>query len=872
MVRATLWQFVLVLGILASGAQASPQVDFWAETLQLFGSAPAEQDLRLHRGAAPGDRKANAAFSLDRADKRMGDFSVLFTKARAANHNVVGFTPGLYQQTWPIGRQWTLHLWLKATDMAAEPQVMLSMVLRDRAGRRAERKLAGFPADGEWHELQLPLERFTASSGFDFDQISICQLETKLADKAKIWFDGVYFVNPAGDEVLGVTDKTIDQRMAEAEANRPQREKQAFEHAAEHGIEMWFMRHFAKLWLGQDLEEVNADLLRIFTSEDRSIRDTYGLDDHWGLSLNNILCKMYYWFGDKSTKMPGRLKPDTQKALLELLWERTKKKNDIFLARQSTWWMTGSENHDLSCKMACFVSSQIFKNEPDFAKRIYPDLGTGGGTGYWFHTPRLHKIKGMSFYGPEGRAKLTDGKKYNAQDHYEQWVRYFMDYFAERARRGFFLETHSPTYMKYTTSFIISIYDYSEDQALREQAGKFMDLIFANWAQDQFDGVRGGAKTRVKAGGYANEGSRDSYYELAAFLLGGSGGPVAGSPMNTMVTSDYRLPKVVWSLALDREGLGSFAFLSRKPGEEQNVWPRPLGLERTMMCDTHSRFLRYSWVTPDYILGTQMDHPAAVHSHLSCQARWQGITFNTGTNMRIFPRDVIEEKEGKWKMGLESFYRSAQWRTVLVTQQARGWSQVNPEWFPKKDMASRDFGIYFSTGLDRVEEKAGWIFVQEGNTYVAIKVIRDRKVDPEHAERYIASKALYAELDDDAYEWNRERRIIRFKDKYSPIIFETARKADYATLEDFTADILDNPLLLHNTVVPEWYVVSYTGCGANAKEIIFNAANNEMPTVGGEYIDYAPAKVYDSPYLQSDYNSGVITVQKGTDKLVLDFN
>jgi len=772
-----------------------------------------------------------------------------------------------------VGRDWSLHIWLKATgDEAAADW---TMVLLDGAGRRAVRKLSKFAADGNWHQLQLPLKEFSGQGGFDFGKVGVCQLEGKPGEDAKIWFDGIYFFQPVSDKEIGVTDKTIEQRMAEAEANRAQREREAFEYAARRGVEQWFMRHFAKLWLGQDLAEVNAELLRIFTSDDRSVRDKYGLDDHWGLSLNNILCKMYYWFGDKSSKMPGRLEPETKQALLELLWERTKKKNDIFLARQSTWWMTGSENHDLSCKMACFLSSQIFKDEPGFAQRAYPDLGTGGGTGYWFHTERLHKIKGMSFYGPEGRARLSDGKKYYAQDHYEAWVRYFMEYFAERARRGFFLETHSPTYMKYTTSFIISIYDYSEDKALREQAKKFLDLIFASWAQDQFEGVRGGAKTRVKAGGYANVGTRDSYYDLAAFLLGGFGGSVAGGAMNTMVISDYRLPKVVWSLALDREGLGSFAYISRNCGEEEDVWPRPLGLERTMMCDTHSRFVRYSWVTPDYILGTQMDHPAAVHSHLSCQGRWQGITFNTGPNARIYPRDVVEGSGGKWRMGMDSFFRSVQWRSVLVTQQARGWRQVNPEWFPRKDMSAKEFGIYFSDGLDRVEEKDGWIFVEEGNAYLAIKVIRDKKVDPEHAERYIADKSLYAELDNDAYEWNSERRIIRFKDKYSPMIFEAARKADYAKLADFEADIVDNPLKLHNTVntvVPGWYVVSYTGCGRGAPEIIFNAANLEMPTVGGEYIDYSYPKVFDSPYMKSDYNSGMVRIMKGRDKLVLDFS
>jgi hypothetical protein len=46
--------------------------------------------------------------------------------------------------------------------------------------------------------------------------------------------------------------------------------------------------------------------------------------------------------------------------------ERTYIKNDIFWARQSTWWLDGSENHDLNSKACNLVSSRIFMNEPDY--------------------------------------------------------------------------------------------------------------------------------------------------------------------------------------------------------------------------------------------------------------------------------------------------------------------------------------------------------------------------------------------------------------------------------------------------------------------------------------------------------------------------
>ena len=44
------------------------------------------------------------------------------------------------------------------------------------------------------------------------------------------------------------------------------------------------------------------------------------------------------------------------------------------------------------------------------------------------------------------------------------------------------------------------------------------------------------------------------------------------------------------------------------------------------------------------------------------------------------------------------------------------------------------------------------------------------------------------------------------------------------------------------------------------------------PLVDGQPINYAPRRVYDSPFLYSDFSSGIVTLQKGTQNVVWDFN
>jgi hypothetical protein len=104
------------------------------------------------------------------------------------------------------------------------------------------------------------------------------------------------------------------------------------------------------------------------------------------------------------------------------------------------------------------------------------------------------------------------------------------------------------------------------------------------------------------------------------------------------------------------------------------------------------------------------------------------------------------------------------------------------------------------------------------------------------------------------------------------VIFEAATTDDYPTLEEFEKKILANEIKLQKTVVPGWYVLMYKGIGKDAEEIYFNAANNEMPMVNGEYIDYNYPRLFDSPYMNSDYKSGVIKVDFAGAEKIFDFN
>ena len=100
--------------------------------------------------------------------------------------------------------------------------------------------------------------------------------------------------------------------------------------------------------------------------------------------------------------------------------------------------------------------------------------------------------------------------------------------------------------------------------------------------------------------------------EWARFYAGGTG--KTSFLYSQQLVGDYAWPLSVWELVFNPPQNETYEYISRGIGEENEIFPRPKGVERTMMGDCESRFVKYSWVTPDYILGTQMEHPSPFQS------------------------------------------------------------------------------------------------------------------------------------------------------------------------------------------------------------------------------------------------------------------
>lgn len=798
-----------------------------------------------------------------------GDFHLV------VNKNKLILTPGYPGAKWEniIEKRLVFHYRIKESDK-------LNSITFDTKGGTHEIEIEQKLDSKQWVELSIDLSK----SAINSPVVSIT-LNFE-GSNLNVEIDNVYLLALDGSK-LAITDKSLGQRLSEARKSRKSRIDYAFRNSdavdeekkiSDPNLKRRLEFFFVRLWNAdtkKQIAEINNELEGILSSNDPEVQDRWGLRELWNLAVTHFLIRTYNTFstsaeGDKK----DRLSKKTEDALLKILWSRTLHENDIYNSKGSTMRMDASENHDLDSKVASLLSSKIFMNHPDWKDKNYPDEGKTGTYGFWFH-----RWIDAGINGPEGLAdwRGDDTKKYNAKDHYEAWVAYFKKYAKDRAKFGFFLEKASGHYMTYTIGYLLDLYNWCGDDALKKKTRKFLDIVWAEWAVDQIHGLRAGSKTRYR---YTikntPEGVRDAFSQYSEFLFGGVG--YASGSLYSGMLNDYEIPENIWLIAFDRKNLGSYAYVSRNLGESIEDYEGKPGMERTIICDSISRLLRYSWVTPDYILGTQMDHPGVTHNHLSVQGRMQGMYFAEPRGALVWVKGISFDEAEKENIVPynNTMVRAAQHENVALFQGARRVLRQSPAWFPNESHHPGDMFVGF-TKITDISEENGWVFAQSGEALLAVRVVDGVQKDAGDLAR--ANRNMYdypvegitVDLVEKGYTWDERKDRIKLDDKWSVVIFEAGSISEYGSMNAFKEYIFGNTITLNKTVVQGFYLITYKFGKEKKNEIYFNAANMQIPKINGVPINYSPEKLFDSPYLNSKYHSGVIEFGLPDAKMVREF-
>lgn len=533
----------------------------------------------------------------------------------------------------------------------------------------------------------------------------------------------------------------------------------------------------AALWMNQDTADANAQLAAVRLSHVTG-SNCGSIDVSRANLWLSYLVRPYGLFGPGSRFFPNRMSASAATNLVTQMWAWAA---PLYAKVRPPWDIDDSENHEAQAASFMLLSAQFFTKRTDFASRTYTD-GTTPGQQYW----RWH-------------------------DRWSAW-------FDERAKRGLLVEVGSPTYLGYTIQAILNIYNFAEDPVLRKKAEMFLDLVFADFAVRQLHNVWGGAKCRsYPADSYT--GATDAMTNFGQLLFGPEI-PNRNNHSLALATSNYQPPAVVRSLATDAVGKGGYPVTARRPGVGPAGWD-----DQIWHVDPTRSVLDCAWVTPDYVLGGAMLKAGEPHVGPSNQNRWQGCTFATSPDARIYPLGASTAVDRT-----ADAFVSVQKTNVLITR--------------KKGYTSYPTLVYFPASLDSLVEDKGWLFAEEGGVYVAVK--------PLDGYIWLTTAKNKAALRDD--------RFVRLNSVGAPIIFEATR-AGTLTFSAFIADILANPCVYSNGVL------EYTSRNNNRFRFSSDSLVNDVP------VNYSPANTYESPWMSSVWGTGRWTIGKpGSVSVTYDFS
>jgi hypothetical protein len=471
------------------------------------------------------------------------------------------------------------------------------------------------------------------------------------------------------------------------------------------------------------------------------------------------------------------------------------------------------------------------------------------------YTLALWIVRMSKNYGPKAEfaGKTID-------EHCQAWETFWINYFLDRSNQGVDLElAHPSSYGICTNGVYYDLYDLTDNRRLRELAGNYITLFWAEVASeyDPSIGQRAGlATTRTPNYWGYNYWARDLLY---CYGWSENGFEIRFLGYSLFLTSSYRPPEILKAIASDPKR-GNYLVTSRRPGMEKRVetpWPHEPGkkprkglqIHRTIVFDKdgNSHIRRNVYYARDYALGTVIFSPEYDFYNPIVLAQSMGATFASDRSNII---NII---------GRGHYARRA---TVGITGEGVSIISRDAKAEPGRDRFKSDgTSIFISNGSlwdNRIEDESEWFFTHDdGNAYVAV-----RPAD----KGYQATTRAFIWPDRKLKEVEEKHgHHLELNDMWAPVVIQMGRKADYKSFEDFCNSVKSRPFVYENGKL------SYTSEAGDQYE--YWSKLTQLPKINGKTLDLNPAKTYDTPYLSMVHGeSQAVISYPGYKDLTLNFN
>jgi hypothetical protein len=379
---------------------------------------------------------------------------------------------------------------------------------------------------------------------------------------------------------------------------------------------------------------------------------------------------------------------------------------------------------------------------------------------------------------------------------YEAWGRFLHRFLKDWALHGLWIELGSTNYEYRTYSAMLNLVDLAPHKAVRQRARMFLDLALIEIEQISISGLRGGSKSRAKDGGLSSR-----FNSYLAMLYGERGSLNA---QGQIANNSYHPPEAAVLLRKLGPPTATFVIANRRPAETMDG-----KLKKLSGC------FNYAYRTPEYVIGSSMLDANRTYSAAS-EGRWAGVVFRNLAAVSLEPY-----LGDRWNI---------QSRDVLIAQQYKNSSMNRGQ--PK---------VVFESSLRKVE-RDGWVFVDNGQAFAAVRIVRG------------------------GYRWQGSaKRTLDLKDPSSPIIIQTGGASVYGSFAKFQEAIVKARLRVSRGTV------EYSG--PNSARLTFSMATNPfiLPIINGRPLGLKLMYNYSSPYMMCRTGSDIVNVRYGTRRWRYDF-
>lgn len=521
-------------------------------------------------------------------------------------------------------------------------------------------------------------------------------------------------------------------------------------------------------------------------------------------SRNEAVFRIYL-----TEKTRERLSPKARETIEDFAWMLLNQYNRNITradADKSFWLFSSSENHYLNDRRRYTQALQIVRMSPRYGPN--------------------HKL------GEE-----------TIESHYQAWTQFWIRYFEARAGEGTDMEiAHPSSYGICTVGVYYDLHDLTDSPRLRELAGKFLTLYWAEVAAE-FDprtGQRALAGTRnPDFTGNLTGWARNLLYAYGWNDLGWQGDSIGLLPF---LLSSYRPPEIIRAIAHD-PNRGSYQTTSRRALMIESEEKEKSGV---IVFDKNGdgHFRRDVFYTPDYTLSTMTLDPSRKYNNTGDLAQVMGATFAADVNARIvvtstgyYAKRAISGITGTAVSIIARDPNAQAGRGRFMSEGIRVFIRNGPLWD------------------NRVEDASGWFFTRAGDAYAAIRM----------PEGYTATTRTYiwpARKLEEVEEKNGH--FLELKDMWAPIVIQMGRAVEYESFEAFQAAVkqrkfeYENGKLIYESEAKESY--EYWAKGA------------QLPKINGTRLNLNPPKTYDSPYLSMMHGSSKAVIKHpGYRDVVLEF-